>query len=353
MTAGGLAADRTVKRRGAGLVGEDRQKILPRLFAASCEDGLAHDADCELQAAWACKVGLSACDASAALLQSQGLPPSGAQIRRRGSRHLGLRASAPQSSTTLRLEDVDREPAVASNASERVQDRSLVASGGKGRKTVNSQSSPNLVPIAVASRPSSRAELSSGGCFFPGAEKGAAEAPPSSRSSLHSRGSLQSAARPSGGREARRRPPYSGLGHASLAHAGRQRLGCAAALGPSLPVAAVRRPDVALQGKSLSHSPSPRSPPEQQCSIDDETSVPKGLFDELLKLGKEAKTRGQHYLDKKRSSHPHLVNNDQSLRGMLPQRDHREIPSLPQRDARSTPCGWTSSGGRRTRTPQV
>jgi hypothetical protein len=29
-------------------------------------------------------------------------------------------------------------------------------------------------------------------------------------------------------------------------------------------------------------------------------SIPKGLFDEFLKAGKEARTRGQHVLDKKR-----------------------------------------------------
>jgi len=44
------------------------------------------------------------------------------------------------------------------------------------------------------------------------------------------------------------------------------------------------------------------TPSERMCSIDADTDVPEGLFNELLKLGRQAKERGQHVLAPESSS---------------------------------------------------
>jgi len=179
--------------------------------------------------------------------------------------------------------------------------------------------------------------------------------PPSSRGSLASR---QSNSRSSsrqhyvgGDRDgARRRQPCpvgGGLGSVTLL--GRQRLNRSSGL--SLPAAACLDLGKTEPGK-FSRPDSPDSEPEQQCKIDDETEIPKGLFDDFMKAGKEARSRGQHTLDKKRPGHPRLVNSEQPA------------PSLPsskssQREARPPSHGSSSSirgstfGGLRVRTPQV
>jgi len=53
-------------------------------------------------------------------------------------------------------------------------------------------------------------------------------------------------------------------------------------------------------------------PPEHQQSIDDETEVPDGLFNDLLKAGKEARARGQHVLVNRSrvQGSPRLVHQD-------------------------------------------
>jgi len=50
----------------------------------------------------------------------------------------------------------------------------------------------------------------------------------------------------------------------------------------------------------LHHGTAPSSPRaekrEQTCRLDAETEVPEGIFEAMLKLGKEARSRGQHVL---------------------------------------------------------
>jgi len=161
--------------------------------------------------------------------------------------------------------------------------------------------------------------------------------PPASRGTLASRQSNARASRQSnsrGGereREARRRPPCPG-GNTLL---GRQRLSRSAPL--SLPTNCFNLESAFSQGNlSLDRPSSPDSEPERQCSIDDETAIPKGLFDDFLKAGKEARSRGQHFLDRKKPGCPHLVNSDQPPPGTASRSLQREAPPALQR---APPCG--------------
>lgn len=49
---------------------------------------------------------------------------------------------------------------------------------------------------------------------------------------------------------------------------------------------------------------------QQQFEVDDLTEVPEGLFNKMVKRGREARKRGQHVLVKGRSSHLRLVRQD-------------------------------------------
>jgi hypothetical protein len=241
----------------------------------------------------------------------------------RGSeRHLGLRGTTQQQGPGS--QDLDKE-------AERCPSRSTAH--GLGRKV---QSTPNLAAFGNAQHGSQRERGSERNKHIsersiattlvspvedveepkcerlePGRQPTPGWAPPPSRGSLVSRGSLanrQSASRSGCGRGERERRRTNGL-----LIAGRQRLG---PLASSLPAACFERERPTSQGvgKQASGSPSPSSSEEPRCSIDDETTVPQGLFEDLLRQAKEVKRRGQHYLDKKRPDRPHLVNMDQAPR---------------------------------------
>jgi hypothetical protein len=92
--------------------------------------------------------------------------------------------------------------------------------------------------------------------------------------------------------------------------------------------------------------------------VDDETSIPKDLFDIMLKAGKVARKRGQHARDKTDQGQPVLINSDPQVTRPLASRQ-REAPLRPVSQSQPWAMGlWgppASSfvSGRRSRTPLI
>jgi len=381
MTAG--VSDRAPRRSASGLLAplaEDRRKLLPRVVAAACEnshkDGFPPDVD-----SWAWCIGLGAevapsaqktqasCGAEVRQSTPAKLQRGGGSRGGQGWHQLAHRTSAQHPGHGLeRPASVPQDLDVLSGGLNSQADQRATTASGFQRRML---STPNLAPLSQ--RPGERAVERGNSA----AERAAAlltksvEAelprercvagevtristpgwvPPSSRGSLASR---QSVSRSNGGRhhngterEARRR---IGPGIAFLGK--QQRMSRSMPqLGPSLPAAAFFDLESAVApGKYPSRSPSLECDNEPRCSIDDETSIPKGLFDDFLKAGKEARCRGQHYLDKKRPGHPRLVNMG-AERPPPSRSSQRPIP------CRSPPCGSRGQGatfGGQWRTPQT
>lgn len=334
MTAGIL--DRVNPRRGGGThltpLGEDRQKSLPRIVAAACEaplkEGFPPDAD-----GWAWHIGLGSVDVGAPLPQkSAGNKEARATPGKLSRSGAGWHQLGPRSSAQAGRQDLER-PASVPSFQDPDRSEGLYGTTRKGshQNFAHHSSNPALLrDVGPSLRPERSGTVARGA-----AERSAAAllapsssladrpercttsegsrmstpgwVPPASRGSLASRQSTAQRNASRQGLEVRRRQAQLAGG---VDRQCRQRPTRAApAAGLSLPASCFET-DSKLKERPASRSPSPEMQTEKRCAIDDSLSIPKSLFDSLLQAGREARGRGQHYLDKKRPGGPKLVNTD-------------------------------------------
>lgn len=376
MTAG--SADRIPRRSQATLLtplGDERQKLLPRIVAAACEDPLKDCFPPDVDGmAW--HIGIGAVDVEGPISQKQAgrssskeARPTHSKLSRSGTgwHQLGLRAPAQHSGHGLERpasvpQDLDRELMAGMLAGTNRRNHGFSSSPGLGQLAVSTRERGSAVGVARGAAERAAALLTAprddfatdSRCpsrqFVSDASEPASRlstpgwVPPSSRGSLASRQSNSRNSRQGNSRlhaeyEAQRRRGPTGLPFAGT----RQRPGRpspAPVIGLSLPAAAFFDLESAVAPDTASRSASP-DVAERRCSIDDELSIPKSIFDDFLQAGKAARHRGQHYLDKKRPGGPRLVNtaqpsclaqqssSKQDVRGISPfQNMRRSSPGL-------------------------